>query len=76
MHQVNDAIVKGGKLTISHLPFAEGQRVKVVITEENGTAPMQRRPIAEVRQMLKGGVERFDDPCEPMIPTETWEMLK
>ena len=35
-----------------------------------------RVSIEEVRRQLKGGVERFDDPFEPMIPGEDWEMLK
>ena len=34
------------------------------------------RSIHEVRELLKNGVERFDEPSEPMIPTDSWEMQK
>ena len=37
---------------------------------------VSRMSIDEVRRLLKDGVERFEDPFEPMIPTEHWEMLK
>lgn len=75
MHQINDAIVKGGKVVLSDLPFADGQHVRVVVEETNG-ASASRLSIEEVRRLLKGGVARFDDPLEPMIPSESWEMLK
>jgi hypothetical protein len=75
MHQINDAIVKGGKLELSHLPFADGQHVRILVTEKDAQ-PAIRRSIHEIRQLLKGGVERFDDPTQPMIPDDRWEMLK
>jgi len=31
--------------------------------------------IENVRRQLRGGVERFDHPLEPMIPSGDWEML-
>jgi hypothetical protein len=75
MHEINDAIVRDGKIVLSHLPFAEGQHVKVVVSEiDQELHP--RRSIQEVRAMLKGSVEKFDDPLEPMIPVDRWEMLK
>jgi hypothetical protein len=74
MHQIDDAVVQGGKIVLSHLPFADGQRVRVIVSESE--APVVRLPIDEVRCELKGGVERFEDPFEPMIPSEDWEMLK
>lgn len=75
MHQINDAIVKGGQVVLSNLPFADGQHVRVVIEEANAQSA-KGVSIDEVRRLLKGGVERFDDPFEPMIPDESWEMLK
>jgi hypothetical protein len=75
MHQIDDAIVRDGKIVLSHLPFADGQRVRVMIAESDA-APVGRLPIAEVRRQLQGGVERFDDPFEPAIPGGDWEMLK
>lgn len=74
MHRINDAVVHGGQLVLTDLPFADGQHVRVVVAAADADRP--RMPIAEVRRLLKGGVERFDDPFEPMIPADHWEMLK
>ena len=76
MHQIDDAVVKGGKIVLSDLPFADGQHVRVIVSEHGSSLPLRRMPIGEVRRQLKGGVERFDEPFEPMIPGEDWEMLK
>ena len=75
MHRINDAIVRGGQLVLSGLPFAEGQHVQVVVAElqEGAANPMH---ISEIRSILRGGVERYDDPFEPAIPLDGWEMLK
>jgi hypothetical protein len=75
MHQIDDAIVRGGRLELSHLPFPDGQRVRILVTEVESQAG-NRNSIHEIRRLLKGGVERFDDPFGPMIPPEHWEMLK
>lgn len=75
MHEINDAIVQGGKIVLSQLPFPDGQHVRVLV--EKADQPAARRiPIKQVREMLKGGVERFDEPFEPMVPSDDWEMLK
>jgi hypothetical protein len=76
MHRINDAIVKDGKLILSNLPFADGEHVRIVVDKAIVLPAAKTASIAQIRKMLKGGVERFDNPCEPMIPTETWEMLK
>jgi hypothetical protein len=75
MHRIDDAIVRGGTLVLSNLPFAEGQHVQVIVAEADAE-PANVASIQEIRRLLKGGVERFDDPFEPMIPPEEWEMLK
>ncbi|HEX4794909.1 MAG TPA: hypothetical protein VH370_14005 [Humisphaera sp.] len=72
MHQIHDAIIHDGKLVLSDLPFADGQHVRVVVD----AVPVLSASIHEVRLSLKGGVERFDDPFEPMIPLDVWEMNK
>jgi hypothetical protein len=73
MHQINDAIVQGGRLTLSNLPFSDGQHVRVLVDEAH-TPPLTKMTIQEVRKLLKGGVVRFEMPTEPMIPPEDWEM--
>jgi hypothetical protein len=76
MHQIDGAIVRDGKVVLSHLPFPDGQRVRVLIAESDNTAVGGRLPIEEVRRQLKGAVIGFDEPFDPMIPPEEWEMLK
>ncbi len=76
MFEVNDVIVRDGKIEVSHLPFANGQHVRVTVVEERPHSSPKRLPIAGVREILQGSVEHFEDPCEPMIPVEDWEMLK
>lgn len=74
MHQIDDAVVRGGKLILSDLPFAEGRHVRIVVSEVE--APAKRVSILEIRRLLKGGVDWFEDPLVPMIPAGNWEMLK
>lgn len=75
MHQIDDAIVREGRLVLSNLPFAEGQHVRIFVAELD-VPPLKKASIGEIRQLLKAGVERFDDPFGPMIPVENWELLK
>jgi hypothetical protein len=70
MHPIDGAIVRGGKVVLSHLPFADGQRVRIVIAESEGSTEPRRVSIDEVRRQLKGAVTRFDEPFESMIPPE------
>jgi hypothetical protein len=74
MHRIEDAIVQGGKLVLSDLPFREGQHVHVIVAEAT-VATEKPLSIHEVRRLLKGCVERFENPFEPMIPESHWEML-
>jgi hypothetical protein len=69
--QIADVIVRDGQVELPRLPFADGQHVRITIDALPPT-----RNIHEVRELLKNGVERFDEPFEPMIPTDSWEMQK
>lgn len=75
MHRIHDAVVHDGKLVLSGLPFPEGQRVSVIVEEAKASCE-ERLPIGEVRELLRGGVERYDDPFAPAIAPEDWEMLR
>jgi hypothetical protein len=67
MHLSDDAVVQDGKIVLSHLPFAGGQHVRVIVAE-NSPEPAKRLSIQDVRQQLKGKVRAFrrsiraDDP--------------
>ncbi|MGN6628015.1 MAG: hypothetical protein ACTHLN_15460 [Tepidisphaeraceae bacterium] len=76
MHEINDIVVRQGKIELTDLPFSEGQHVHVIISATPSAFAGQRMPIDEIRRKLKGKVERFDQPFEPVIPDSDWEMLK
>ena len=35
MHQIDDAVVQGGRIVLDHLPFADGQHVRVIVAEQD-----------------------------------------
>jgi hypothetical protein len=72
MRESKNAVVHGGKILLSNLPFPDGKHVRVIV-EETDQLVAQKIPIKQVRELLKGGVERFDNPFEPMISGEDWE---
>jgi len=72
MVKVNDTIVCNGQIVLSQLPFSDGQRARVVVTEIGASA--SKIPLSSVRLLLRGKVQRFDDPTAPMIPDDSWEM--
>jgi hypothetical protein len=75
MHEINDLIVRDGKVVLTHLPYPDGHHVRVMVLASE-EPPAKRISVAEIRRALKGSVGRFENPLEPMIPSENWEMLK
>jgi predicted DNA-binding antitoxin AbrB/MazE fold protein len=73
LQRISEAVVQGGQVVLNNLPLKDGERVQVIITQLDGG---KRRSIDEIRQILGGSVKRYDEPFEPMIPNEDWEMLK
>jgi hypothetical protein len=60
-------------VSVTNLPVPDGERVQVVVTDLPVPAKLT---IVQARQLLAGGVERYDDPFDPSIPGDSWEMLK
>lgn len=73
MHRIDDVIVHNGKLVLANLPFAEGQRVRVVVDVADDTPIAGKISIHEARRLLRGSVVRYDDPFEPVLEFEEWE---
>ena len=81
MYRVAETVVRHGKLILDGLPFADGEQVRVVVlsagsSDRSADDAVGGNSIAHVRQVLRGGVEKFDSPFEPMVPEQTWEMLR
>lgn len=64
--------VRNGTVSVSGLNVPDGEHVQVTVSS---ASIEPRRSIAEVRALLGGHVERFDDPFEPAIDPNSWEML-
>ncbi len=61
----------GGKLTLEHLPFAEGDAVQVVIVR----APTATDdPTEGGKYPLRGEPYTYIDPYEPACDPEDWEV--
>ncbi len=73
MHRIHNAVVQGGKLVLSDLPFPDGQHVEIIVAELDEVVP-GRASIEQVRRALRGGVERYDESFEPMIPPDAWKL--
>lgn len=65
-HRVEMIVAQDGILTLQDLPFNAGDRVEVIIL------PLTDTPA----NPLRGSVARYDDPFEPAVPIEDWEVLK
>ena len=70
---VDDAVVHEGKLLLSGLPVPDGSHVRVVVTD---VLDGRSQSIEAVRSILRGKVERYDDPFAASIPPDSWGMLK
>lgn len=73
-HKLAATLVEDGTLVLKGLPFHAGDTVEIIILEQ----PKEER----LRQSypgdypLQGTVLRYDDPFEPAVPAEDWEVLK
>ena len=63
---------------IDGLPFDDGEHVRVSVTPAPVEPPfaLVKRSLAEVQRLVAGSSDQLDDPGEPMIPLDSWEMLR
>lgn len=73
MRRIGQAVVHGGQVTLSGLDLPDGLRVEVTVTQ---LPERQTRSIDQIHQLIGSAVERYDDPFEPVISADSWEMLK
>lgn len=73
-HKLAATLIEDGTLVLKGLPFHAGDTVEIIILEQ----PKEERPtqIAQGDYPLQGTVLRYDDPFEPAVPAEDWEVLK
>jgi hypothetical protein len=73
-HKVAATLMEDGTLVLKGLPFHAGDTVEIIILEQS-KEDQSTRPI-QVSHPLQGTVLRYDDPFEPAVPAEEWEVLK
>ena len=68
-HKLAVTLIEDGTLLLKGLPFHAGDTVEIIILE-------QKKAERPIDHPLRGTVLRYDDPFEPAVPTEDWEVLK
>ncbi|MEH2235856.1 hypothetical protein [Nostoc sp.] len=70
-HRIETKLTKNGTLILENLPFQAGEAVEIIILET------QTRPQEANLYPLRGKqTYRYDDPFEPAVPLEDWEVLQ
>jgi len=73
-HKLAVTLMEDGTLVLKGLPFHAGDTVEIIILEQlKEEHPSQS---SQSNYPLQGTVLRYDDPFEPAVPTEDWEVLK
>lgn len=68
-HVFETVIPESGDINIKSLPFQPGTNVEIIVIERPAS-----RPATNLRTFSYRGLpHRYDDPCEPAVPPETWE---
>lgn len=68
-HRIETVIQPNGKIVLENLPFDEGKKVEVIISEAKDKENKNPYP-------LRGTLYKYENPFEPTVPPEDWEALK
>ena len=67
-HRVEAVVQPNGRIVLEDLPFEEGEKVEVIVLEANEQT--------DDDNPLKGTLLKYDDPFEPAVPLEDFEVLR
>jgi hypothetical protein len=74
-HKLAATLMEDGTLVLKGLPFHAGDTVEIIILEQSKEQPAS--PSQQTEYPLQGKQPyRYDDPFEPAVPAEDWEVLK
>jgi hypothetical protein len=74
-HKLAATLMEDGTLVLKGLPFHAGDTVEIIILEQPKEQPAS--PSQQTEYPLQGKQPyRYDDPFEPAVPVEDWEVLK
>ncbi len=68
-HRIEKVIQSNGTIVLENLPFAEGETVEIIIVKSDAEGKKNRYP-------LRGTLYKYEEPFEPAVPVEDWEVLK
>jgi hypothetical protein len=68
--RIEATVQPNGRIVVENLPFAEGDRVEVIVLEASDS---DRRA---TENRLKGKLLKYQDPFEPAAPEGDWDVLK
>ena len=69
--RVETTVQPNGRVIVENLPFDEGDKVEIIISEAKDETNKLENPYP-----LRGTPYKFDDPFEPATPLKDWEALK
>lgn len=70
-HRIKTKLTEQGKLILDNLPFEKGDEVEVIILEKDKeTNDLNLYPLKDKQPY------HYDDPFEPAVPLEDWEVLR
>lgn len=69
-YRIETKLTENGTLVLENLPFQAGEDVEIIILERSSQAA-DANPYP-----LQGKVIHYDDPFEPAVPIEDWEVLQ
>jgi hypothetical protein len=72
-HKVEAVLSENGTLVLEGLPFQAGEAVEVIILERPKSQPTGS---SSSEFPLQGTVLVYDDPFEPAVAPEDWDVLK
>jgi hypothetical protein len=67
-HRTETIVQSNGSVTLSNLPFKEGEAVEIIVLEAKAKTKNS--------SSLRGTVIKYDEPFEPAASLEDWEVLK
>jgi hypothetical protein len=78
-HKTKVTLTQNGKIVLEGLPFQAGDAVEVIILERPTTIPTATHlshSSANDLYPLRGKVIRYDDPFEPAVSVEDWDVMQ
>jgi hypothetical protein len=72
-HRIETILTENGKLTLQNLPFQQGDEVEIIILERRCTSSPTESNSYPLRNKQP---YRYEDPFEPAVPVEDWDVLQ